>query len=156
MGRKEYYDDPNAPEPNSLVPAATVFVQDDEGRVLLVQRSDNGLWSLPGGGMELGETLAACGEREVLEETGYRVRVVDVVGIYSDPKHIIEYDDGEVRQQFAISFRAQLIDGALSTSAETPRTDWFGVDQVGELAMHDSNRLRVSHGFQRSNLPYLG
>ncbi|MFL6023912.1 MAG: NUDIX domain-containing protein, partial [Marmoricola sp.] len=70
MGRTEYYDDPNAPTPNSLVPAATVFVQDDEGRVLMIQRSDNGLWALPGGVMEIGETLGQCAEREVEEETG--------------------------------------------------------------------------------------
>lgn len=156
MGRKEYYDDPSAPTPNSLIPAATVFVQDTDGRVLLVQRADNGLWALPGGGMEFGETLAQCAEREVLEETGCRVTVTDVVGIYSDPRHIIEYDDGEVRQQFAISFRGELVDGTLRSSDETPATGWFTSAEVVELPMHDSNRLRVAHGFERAGLPYLG
>lgn len=156
MGRTEYYDDPAAPPANSLVPAATVFVQDEAGRVLLVQRSDNGLWALPGGGMEIGETLAGAAEREVLEETGYRVRVVDVIGIYSDPKHVIAYDDGEVRQQFAVSFAAELLDGSLKTSEETPRTGWFEEADIADLPMHDSNRLRLRHGFARSPLPYLG
>lgn len=156
MGRTEYYDDPAAPPANSLVPAATVFVQDEAGRVLLVQRSDNGLWALPGGGMEIGETLAGAAEREVLEETGYRVRVVDVIGIYSDPKHVIAYDDGEVRQQFAVSFAAELLDGSLKTSEETPRTGWFEEADIADLPMHDSNRLRLRHGFARSHLPYLG
>ncbi|RNL77642.1 NUDIX domain-containing protein [Nocardioides marmorisolisilvae] len=156
MGRREYYDDPAAPPANSLVPAATVFVQDDAGRVLLVQRSDNGLWALPGGGMEIGETLSGAAEREVLEETGYRVRVVDVVGIYSDPKHVIAYDDGEVRQQFAVSFRAELLGGSLGTSGETPRTGWFDKSEIADLAMHDSSRLRVRHGMSRSSQPYLG
>jgi ADP-ribose pyrophosphatase YjhB (NUDIX family) len=156
MGRTEYYDDPNAPVANSLVPAATVFVQDDAGRVLLIQRSDNGLWALPGGGMEIGETLSGAAEREVLEETGYRVRVVDVVGIYSDPKQVIAYDDGEVRQQFAVLFGAELIGGSLATSEETPRAGWFHEAEVADLPMHDSNRLRLRHGFARSGRPYLG
>lgn len=156
MGRKEYYDDPNAPTPNSLVPAATVFVQDDKGRVLLVQRSDNGLWALPGGGMEFGETLAACAEREVFEETGCRVEVVDIVGVYSDPKHIIEYPDGEIRQQFAIAFRGELVGGDLATSEETPQTAWVAPDELHSFPMHESNRLRVSHGLANQRRPYLG
>ena len=49
--------------------------------------------------MEIGETLGQAAEREVLEETGYQVKAVDVIGVYSDPRHVIAYDDGEVRQQ---------------------------------------------------------
>ena len=63
MARRDYEDDPNAPKPNSLVPAASVVVVDDVGRVLLHRRTDNGLWALPGGKMELGESLAGCGIR---------------------------------------------------------------------------------------------
>ena len=156
MGRTEYYDDPNAPEPNRIVPAATVFVQDDAERVLMVQRSDNGLWALPGGTMDIGETLAQCGEREVLEETGYRVRVVDIIGIYSDPKHVIAYSDGEVRQQFAISFRGLLLDGAARTSDETPNLEWVDRLALDEVPMHPSTRLRVHHGLERLPRPHLG
>jgi ADP-ribose pyrophosphatase YjhB (NUDIX family) len=156
MGRKEYYDDPNAPTPNSLVPAATVFVQDDQGRVLLVERSDNGLWALPGGGMEFGETLSAGAEREVLEETGYRVEVVDIIGIYSDPKHVIEYDDGEVRQQFAIGFKGRLLDGDLGSSDETPKVAWVATAELDDLDMHPSARLRIEDGLRADGNPRLG
>jgi 8-oxo-dGTP pyrophosphatase MutT (NUDIX family) len=156
MARTEYYDDPNAPKPNSLVPAATVFVQDDHGRVLMVQRSDNGLWALPGGTMDVGETLSQCAEREVLEETGYRVKVVDVIGIYSDPKHVIAYSDGEVRQQFAISFRALLLEGTSQSSEETPEVSWVGPVVLDEVRMHPSTRLRVHHGLERLPHVHLG
>ncbi|EFL25465.1 NUDIX hydrolase [Streptomyces himastatinicus ATCC 53653] len=61
MPRTEYYDDPDAPEPNSLVVAASAVVADDEGRVLLQRRRDNGLWALPGGGMEMTDSLPGCG-----------------------------------------------------------------------------------------------
>ncbi|MFF3571528.1 NUDIX domain-containing protein [Nocardia jiangxiensis] len=55
--RRDYYKDPNAPEPNSLTPGASALVVDDSGRVLMQQRGDSGNWSLPGGTMEIGETL---------------------------------------------------------------------------------------------------
>jgi 8-oxo-dGTP pyrophosphatase MutT (NUDIX family) len=156
MGRTEYYDDPDAPTPNSLVPAATVVVQDERGRVLMVQRSDNGLWALPGGAMEVGETLGQCAKREVLEETGYEIKVIDVIGVYSDPKHVIEYSDGEVRQQFAVSFRGLLVAGTAATSAETPQVGWVGEAELDELPMHPSTRLRIQHGLEPRPRAYLG
>jgi len=149
MGRKEYYDDPAAPTPNSLVPAATVFVQDDSGRVLMIQRSDNGLWSLPGGAMEIGESIAECGERETLEETGYRVRVNDVIGIYSDPKSVIEYDDGEVRQQFAVLLKAELVSGSLTTSDESLIVGWVDESEINEKPMSESTRIRIEDGYAK-------
>jgi ADP-ribose pyrophosphatase YjhB (NUDIX family) len=156
VARTEYYDDPSAPTATRIVVAAVAFVQDHDGRALLVERSDNGLWALPGGVQEIGETVAAAAERETLEETGYRVTVNGLIGIYSDPKHVIAYSDGEVRQQFAIAFRAELRSGAATTSGETPSVGWFSEQEAAELSMHPSIRLRVDHGFARLAQPYLG
>jgi 8-oxo-dGTP pyrophosphatase MutT (NUDIX family) len=156
MGRVEHFHDPDAPRANSIVVAAVAFVRDHEGRVLLVQRSDNGLWALPGGGMDIGETVAQTAERETLEETGYRVRVTHLIGVYSDPGHVMAYDDGEVRQQFALSFRAELVDGQASTSNETPAIRWAAHDELDDLQMHPSIRLRVDHGFADLSTAYVG
>jgi 8-oxo-dGTP pyrophosphatase MutT (NUDIX family) len=156
MGRTEHYNDPDAPRPNRIVPAAVAFVQDDAGRVLLIQRSDNGFWALPGGTQDVGERLAQTAEREVREETGYDVRVVDLIGIYSDPHHVIAYDDGEVRQQFAISFRCELVGGTLATSSESPTVRWVAPSQLDDHPMHPSIRLRVDHGLERRARPYIG
>src|SRR4051794_19989141 len=124
VARRDFYNDPDAPKANRIVVATNAFVQDDHGRVLLIQRSDNGLWALPGGAQDIGETITACAERETLEETGYRVRVTDLIGIYSDPRHVIAYDDGEVRQEFAITLRAQLRSGEMKTSSESLAIEW--------------------------------
>jgi 8-oxo-dGTP pyrophosphatase MutT (NUDIX family) len=156
MGRTEHYHDPEAPRANSIVPAAVAFVQDDEGRVLLVQRSDNGLWAPPGGTQDVGEQLARTAERETLEETGYRVHVVDLIGVYSDPDHVIAYDAGEVRQQFAISFRAELLGGEMETSTETPNVAWVAPDEVRSYPMDQSIRMRMDHGLERREKPYIG
>jgi 8-oxo-dGTP pyrophosphatase MutT (NUDIX family) len=84
MGRTEYLNDPTAPKPNSLVPAAGVLAVDAQGRLLLQRRRDTGQWAIPMGKQEIGETVAQCAVRETLEETGVTVEVTGLLGIYSD------------------------------------------------------------------------
>jgi 8-oxo-dGTP pyrophosphatase MutT (NUDIX family) len=144
MGRRDYYDDPDAPKTNSLVPAASAIVVDDAGRILLHRRQDNNMWALPGGKMELGETLAGCAVREVKEETGLDVEVTGIVGIYTDPKHVFAYDDGEVRQEFSICFSTRIAGGTLAVSDESFEVAFHHPEQVANLPMLDSIRLRVN------------
>ena len=68
-GRVEYFDDPNAPRANALVVAVTAVVTNDQGELLLQKRTDNDLWGLPGGAMNIGESVAQAVIREVKEET---------------------------------------------------------------------------------------
>lgn len=145
MTRTEYYDDPNAPVPNSLVVAASAAVVDDEGRLLLQRRVDNGLWAMPGGAMEMTESLPEAAIREVREETGYEVEVIGLVGTYTDARHIIAYSDGEVRRQFNVCFRARLVGGVPAVSDESHEMDWFSAEEAEELSMHHTQRLRVKH-----------
>ena len=64
--------------------SATIFDKSHQ-KVLLTRRLDNGLWCLPGGHMESGESVEECCMREVFEETGLQVRVKRLPGVYSDP-----------------------------------------------------------------------
>ncbi len=156
MARRDYYDDPEAPVPNSIVPAVTVAVRDENGRLLLIQRSDNGLWAMPGGALEVGETVAHAAAREVLEETGIAVEISGVVGIYSDPKHVIAYDDGEVRQQFAICLSARPLKGTLQTSSETVKVRWVDAQDLDELPVHSTIMLRIRHALDPDRTaPYV-
>jgi ADP-ribose pyrophosphatase YjhB (NUDIX family) len=103
MVRQEYYQDPGAPPANSLTPTAFAAVRDDAGCILLVRRMDTGNWELPGGRVELGESADVAAEREVAEESGMIIRITDLLGVYSDPGHIMVYPaTGEARQQFAV------------------------------------------------------
>src|SRR5437870_9194398 len=113
-GRNEYFDDPNAPRANSLVVAVTAVVTNDQGELLLQKRTDNELWGLPGGAMNIGESVAQAVIREVREEASLDVEPTDVVGIYSDPGHVIAYANGEVRQEFSICFTARIVGGQLA------------------------------------------
>ncbi|MFC8384929.1 NUDIX hydrolase [Nocardia sp. NPDC057272] len=144
MGRIDYQDDPNAPAANSLVPAASVVVVDDRGRVLLQRRVDNGMWALPGGKMELGESLAGCGIRETWEETGIDIAVVGLVGTYTDPRHVFAYEDGEVRQEFSICLLGKATGGQLRSSDESHEVAWFVPEDTDALPMVDAIRLRLS------------
>ncbi|MET9695896.1 NUDIX domain-containing protein [Streptomyces sp. NPDC006529] len=144
MGRRDYEDDPDAPRANSLVPAASAVVVDGQGRVLLQRRTDNGMWALPGGTMELGESLADCAVRETLEETGMTVEITGIVGTYTDPGHVFAYDDGEVRQEFSICLLARPTGGTLRTSDESFEVAWFAPDATDALPMVPSIRKRIT------------
>jgi 8-oxo-dGTP pyrophosphatase MutT (NUDIX family) len=156
MARRDYYDDPQAPKPNSIVPAVTVFVVDDQDRVLLVRRADSNRWALPGGGVEIGESVAQTAVREVQEETGIDVEVVGFIGVYSDPRHVIAYDDGEVRQQFALCLRGKPTGGVLGGDDESAEVRWVPASELSSLDIHPSMRLRIDHGLAESSAPYVG
>ncbi|MEU0544812.1 NUDIX domain-containing protein [Nocardia sp. NPDC005978] len=156
MATIEYYNDPDAPAPNSIVAAATAFVRDARDRVLLTQRADNGLWMLPGGGQEFGEYIAATAVRETRAETGIDIYITGLVGIYTNPNHVLSYPDGEVRQQFSICFRAEPRGGALPAAPGSPRVSWVSHADLNGLAMHPSTRLRIKHGYARLAEPYIG
>ncbi|MFE6747753.1 NUDIX domain-containing protein [Kitasatospora purpeofusca] len=156
MARTEFYDDPGAPAPNRLVVAASAVVTDGEGRVLLQRRADNGLYALPGGAMDLGESLPGAAVREVREETGLEVEITGIVGTYTDPRHVIAYSDGEVRQQFNICFTARITGGALRISEESTDLRFVAPEEIGDLPMHHTQRLRLRHFLEHRAAPYLG
>jgi ADP-ribose pyrophosphatase YjhB (NUDIX family) len=150
MTRVDYYNDPNAPKANSIAVAVSAFIQDDEGRILMIRRTDNDLYSIPGGQLELGETLAEAAVREVREETGIECEVTGVIGLYSNPRHVIAYDDGEVRQEFSICFRARYIGGTLRTSEESSEAIWVDKSSLPSLQVHPSIKLRIEHALAPS------
>ncbi|MEC3995811.1 NUDIX domain-containing protein [Actinacidiphila sp. DG2A-62] len=156
MARTEYYDDPRSPAPNSLVVAASAVVTDDEGRVLLQRRKDNRLWALPGGGMEMTDSLPGAAVREVKEETGLDVEITGLVGTYTDPRHIIAYSDGEVRRQFNVCFTARIIGGSLAISDESTELRFVAPSEIDTLPMHHTQRLRLDHFLEQRAAPYLG
>ncbi len=156
MARIDYLDDPNAPAANSIVPSTTAIVLNDAGELLLVHKVDNDQWALPGGGMDPGESISQCIVREVKEETGMDVEVTGIVGIYTNPNHVIAYDDGEVRQQCSVCFTTRLLGGTVRTSSETKEVQFVPVGRVDSLTINPSMRLRIQHGLEHRERPYIG
>ena len=106
--------------------SAAIF--DEQGRVLLTKRQDNGQWCLPSGGVEPGESVAEGCEREVFEETGLSVKVKRLVGVYSHSDQLVIYPDGNKVQIFALHFQAEMIGGKLGLSDETTDFGYFTLD----------------------------
>lgn len=155
MARTDYYRDPAAPKANSIVVAVTAFVLDDADQVLMIRRTDSGLYAIPGGQQEIGETIGQTVIREVKEETGIDVAPVSVIGIYTDPEHVIAFTDGEVRQEFSICFTARMTGGELRTSNESSEVLWIARDDLDSLNIHPSIRLRIKHGYENRQQPYF-
>lgn len=153
--RTEYLDDEHAPAANSLVPAASAVVLDEEGALLLQRRSDSGYWSIPGGAMEPGEDIAACCRRETREETGVEIEIVRLVGIYSDPHHVVAYSDGEVRQEFSVCFLARPCGGTLTTSAESSEVAFVPTAALSGLQIHLSIRRRIADALSGGRSPVI-
>jgi ADP-ribose pyrophosphatase YjhB (NUDIX family) len=156
MARVDYFNDPRAPKANSVVPSATAVVTDDAGRILLVHRTDNDRWALPGGGMDLGESIADAAVRETKEETGVDIAVTGLVGVYTNPRHVLAYDDGEVRQQFSLCFTTRNLGGQVRTSGETSEVRYVAGADLNTLNIHPSMRLRIDHYLEGRTTPYIG
>ncbi|MET9515064.1 NUDIX domain-containing protein [Streptomyces sp. NPDC002994] len=156
MARIDYFNDPTAPKANSIVPSVTAVARNEAGEVLLIHKTDNDLWALPGGGVDVGESVADAAVRETKEETGFDVEVTGLVGLYTNPAHVMAYDDGEVRQQFSICFTAKITGGKLRTSSESKEVAFVRPEQLDELNIHPSMRMRIDHGLSGETEPYIG
>lgn len=121
--------------------SAAIF--DEHGRILLTRRADNGQWCLPGGRMESGESAAEACEREVLEETGLRVRVKRLVGVYSHPDQLVIYPDGNKAHIVALHFEVEVVSGQPSLSDETTDFGYFTMDEVKGMEMLGRHKERV-------------
>jgi 8-oxo-dGTP pyrophosphatase MutT (NUDIX family) len=93
------------PQAHSLLPAAFAIVHNHVNQILLVRRTDDGYWELPGGRIEVGEITSKAAIREVAEETGVPIEITSLAGIFSDPAHILTYPhEKNTYQQLAVCF----------------------------------------------------
>src|SRR3984885_1396522 len=154
--RIDYYDSPEAPRANSLVPAVNVVVVNHAGAILLIRRTDNGNWALPGGGIDLGESVAQAAVRETSGESGIECAITGIAGIYSDPKHVIFYtSDGEARQELSIVLTARLLGGQPTPSSESSEVRWVPESELPGYTMDRSMRIRINDFLARNESPVI-
>lgn len=102
-----------------------VAIFDSRRQVLFEKRSDCGLWGLPGGRIDAGESITEAAVREALEETGLNIRVTALVGIYSEPAYrTVVYPDNVV-QLVDVIVEAEIVSGELIASAESADLRFF-------------------------------
>jgi 8-oxo-dGTP pyrophosphatase MutT (NUDIX family) len=157
VGRRiDFYDDPDGPAANSLVPSVNVVVVNDSGEILLIRRTDNGNWAVPGGAIDLGESVGQAAVRETREETGIECEITGIVGIYSDPRHVILYtSNGEARQEFSIVLTASPLSGRPTPSSESSEVRWVPPAEMPAYTMDRSMRLRIDDYLNRKGSPVI-
>lgn len=126
-----------------------------DGKILLQRRSDNGLWGLPGGSLEKGESVTAAIVREVQEETGLQVEVVRLIGVYSDPAfQVVRYPEGKVVHYITSFFECRILGGELATCEETLDLGYFDPRDLPEdlVPIH---RIRIEDYLEGSPIPFV-
>jgi 8-oxo-dGTP pyrophosphatase MutT (NUDIX family) len=107
--------------------------------------------------MDLGESLPSTAVRETAEETGVQVELTGLVGVYTDPRHVILYtSNGEVRQEFSLVFTARPVAGEPTPSDESYDVRWVAPERLDSLPMDRSMRMRIAHYLAGSGTPHLG
>jgi ADP-ribose pyrophosphatase YjhB (NUDIX family) len=122
--------------------AVNAVVFNEKKEVLLAKRTDNGLWCIPGGHVDLGETLAEACLRELYEETGLKAEVVQLVGLYSDTKGSLHIAQGPEWHTVRVSFLCKVIGGAVRPSEETSEIKYFNVGQLPALITDHAQRIQ--------------
>lgn len=132
---------------------SAVILADD--RLLLQQRSDGGQWGLPGGSVEVGESVTEAVVREVREETGLEVEPTRLVGVYSDPAiQVVRYPTGHVWHYVTLLFECAVKGGTLTTCDETLALKYFSPRRLpATLLPH--HRVRIKDALARRALPFV-
>lgn len=135
--------------------SCAVIFDETRQKVLLTKRKDNSLWCVPGGGMESGESVEECCQREVFEETGLEVRPERLIGVYSNRDQLVIYPDGNKAQIVVLSFEAEIVSGEPRLSDEV--TDWgfFSLSEIKSMPMHGRHQQRVEDALLNQTLPIL-
>jgi 8-oxo-dGTP diphosphatase len=156
VARQVHFHDPNAPRAVRVVPSAFVAAHDEQDRLLLVRRRDSGTWELPGGRVDVGESAVEAAVRETTEEAGVRVEVTGLVGLFTDPAHVVRSTSGEVRQQFVVCFRARPVWGRpRPDQSETVDAAWFDPSRAAALDVEPAMRHMIEQALSGKTEPCL-
>jgi 8-oxo-dGTP diphosphatase len=140
MTKREYPDSP-------LVGVGAIIIKD--GRVLLVKRGHPplaGEWSIPGGVLELGETLRQAAIREAREETCLTIETVELLGVYD---RVLRDDDGRAIYHFVlIDFLCRRVTGEAEAADDADEVRWFSPAEAAELNLADDTAEVIRLGFQ--------
>lgn len=141
--KREYPDTP-------LVGVGAIIIED--GRVVLVKRGHPplvGEWSIPGGAMEVGETVREAAAREAREETGLKIETQELLGIYD---RLLRDENGRVQYHYLlVDFLCRRVSGELCASGDADETHWFSRAELQQLSLPEDTAEVIRMGFERSS-----
>ena len=113
-----------------LLVGAGIFVLDQQDRLLLMKRSDNGCWGVPGGATEPGEVLEEAAKRETLEETGLEMGEISLFGVFSGPELYYKYPNGDEVYNVSIIYFSRDWRGEVKINEEHTEWKWFAATEI--------------------------
>jgi len=138
------------------MPASAGIVLDEQGRILLQQRSDTRLWSVPGGAIDPHETPANAVVREVWEETKLIVEPLRLSGVYSGPKDHGVYPHGDAVAICSFVFVCRIIGGELyPDEVESLDARFVEISQLDSLSIPEKWLERMEHAWMGSDFAYF-
>jgi len=140
-------------KPITPMVGADSFVVNDRYEVCLIRRSDTNLWALPGGCQNLGETPKQCAEREFFEETGLKIEITELLGVFSSV--LYEYVTYKYKEnEFChLLYKGKVTGGEEKTSEESLEIKWFTKSELKEIS--DGHMSRILFGFDKLANPNI-
>ncbi|WP_120290536.1 NUDIX domain-containing protein [Tardiphaga sp. 71_E8_N1_1] len=136
--------------------AASVLVYDEEGRLLLAEDAETGLWTLPGGAIDPEEAPADAAVRECYEETGLLVQIEALIGVFGGPEFLVTYPNRDVAYYTVIAFQARAIGGShQADGVEVARLQYFHRSECDHIALSPSSRVVVQQAFSQGGHSYF-
>ncbi len=121
------------------------LIENDEGKILMVKHPERG-WEVPGGQVEVGETITDALKREIKEETGIDIEVGSLISVSSNIGIGIQYDGvSPIPTIVTFGFTGKAVSGELTTSIESLEVNWINKDKVLELIDEDFSRDRTRY-----------
>lgn len=136
---------------DTVTTGANAVIFNEAGQVLLTRRADNGLWCVPGGHLDPGESIGTAVIREALEETGLQVEIVAQTGMYSItyPAHL--FPEGKRRAIFIVAFKCRVLGGRLTLNDEVTEFCWCDPRRLpSDLIMHHQERILDALNYHQS------
>jgi 8-oxo-dGTP pyrophosphatase MutT (NUDIX family) len=113
-----------------LILGAAIFILDEQDRVLLMKRSDNGCWGLPGGGVDPGEVIEDAAKREAREETNLEIGEMSLFGVFSGPELYYKYPNGDEVYNVTVMYLSRDWRGEVKLNDEHTEWEWFAAREL--------------------------
>jgi 8-oxo-dGTP pyrophosphatase MutT (NUDIX family) len=115
-----------------LIVGAAIFILDEQDRVLLMKRSDNACWGLPGGGVDPGEVIEDAAKREAREETNLEIGEMSLFGVFSGPELYYKYPNGDEVYNVTVMYLSRDWRGEVKLNDEHTEWKWFAAREIPE------------------------